>query len=235
MKKTVSILILLLVCSYNFLLSSIPGEIIVAYHKNFYPYSYEENDRHKGIFPEIVREAAKVMGIKVKLIKLPWKRMLQEANIGEVDAIMPLSKTKKRTEFLDYPTNGIAVVEAFFFTRRDFKINYTGDLNDLKDYTIGIVEDYSYGEEFDNANYFQKDKSPSDEALVEKFKKGRFQVMLSSDRVIKFYAQKFEIFNEIRPLEPPITRNILHVGFSKKKSYSKELARQFSNAIEKLP
>ncbi len=234
MKKTVSICTLLLVCTCNFLSSSIPKEIVVAYHKNFPPYSYEENDKHKGIFPEIVIEAAKVMGIKVKLIKLPWKRMLHAARIGEVDAIMPLFKTKERMELLDYPTNGIAIRDSFFFTDKDCKINYTGDLNELKDYVIGIVEDYSHGEEFDNDNYLQKDKSSSDEALVEKFAKGRFQVGLSSKKVVKFYARKFEILDKIRFLEPHTIIDILHVGFSRKKNYSKELARQFSDAIEKL-
>jgi ABC-type amino acid transport substrate-binding protein len=233
MKITVFTCILFLVCTCNLLLSHLPKEIVVGYHEDFPPYQYEESGEVVGIFPEMVKKAAQKIGIKVQFKKFPWKRMLYNAKVGKVDAIMPLIKTKERLEFLIYPHNGIALAEVFSFTRRDFKINFTGDLKDLKPYSIGVVKDYDYGEEFKNATYLQKDYSPSDEILVEKLIRGRIRVLLGPDRVIQHYAGKLGAANIIKQLPPVFVRKILYLAFSKVKGHQ-ELADRFSKAIDML-
>jgi polar amino acid transport system substrate-binding protein len=233
MKKGFFLLFLILMFCCHWFLNSMPKEIVIAYHEDFPPYCFEESGEVAGIFPEMVIKAAQKIGVKVKFKKFPWKRMLQSGDVGDVDAIMPLVKNKKRMDYLIYPGNGIALTEVSFFTRSDSVINYSGDLNDLKPYIIGVVQDYDYGEEFKNATYLQKDYSPSDEILVEKLIRGRFRVLLGPDRVVKHYAGKLGAADKIKLLPPVFVRKILYLAFSKVKNHQ-VLADRFSEAIEAL-
>jgi polar amino acid transport system substrate-binding protein len=219
--------------SCHWFLGSMPEEIVIAYHEDFPPYCYEKSGEVAGIFPEMVIKASGKIGVTVKFRKFPWKRMLFSAKVGEVDAIMPLIKTKDREEYLIYPANGIALAEVFFFTRSDFVMNYSGDLNDLKPSIIGVVQDYDYGEEFKNATYLQKDYSPSDEVLVEKLIRGRLRVGLGPDRVIKHFAGKLGAADKIKLLHPVFERKILYLAFSRAKGDQK-LSDRFSKAIDTL-
>jgi polar amino acid transport system substrate-binding protein len=233
MKKIIIGCLLFMVGTCNLILSALPKEIVVGYHEDFPPYFYMENGDLLGIFPEMINEAAKKIGIRVKYRMFPWKRMLRSARMRRVDAIFPLFKTRERTGYLFFPDNGIALGESVFFTHKDSNINYSGDLNQLSSYSIGCVKDYSYGEEFENANYLQKDECPTDKALVEKFISGRFQVGAGSDEVIKYYAETLGVWDKIKFLDPPLLRKILYIGFSRKKGWD-ELARKFSETIAEL-
>lgn len=233
MKKMVLVCILSLFCMGNLLLSSLPQEIVVGYHEDFPPYFYEENGRVIGIFPEMINEAVEVIGIKIKYKEFPWKELVDSAKKGDIDAVIPLFKTKKRMESLIFPINGIALGESYFFTRKNVNINYTGDLHNLKPYTIGIVEGYSYGEEFEDAHYLKKVTCPNDEALLENLMKDRVQVVLGAKRVIEFYARKLGVSDKIIHLKHPSITRVLYVAFSKAKGHQ-ELADRFSGAIEEL-
>ena len=233
MKKNIIFCLLFLVGICDLLFGVLPDKIVVAYHEDFPPYCFEESGEVVGIFPEMVKKAAQIIGVKVQFEKFPWKRMLHSARIGEVDAIMPLAKAKERIDYLIYPPNGIALTEVSFFTDSDFVMNYSGDLNDLKPYIIGVVQDYDYGEEFENATYLQKDYSPSDEVLVEKLIRGRIRVLLAPDRVVQYYAGKLGAAKKIKPLPPVFVRKILYLAFSRAKGHQ-ELSDRFSKAIETL-
>jgi len=212
---------------------SIPKEIVVGYFEDFPPYTFEKNGKVTGIFPDMLAEVNKLTGIKIKYTKLPWKRLLANAKNGEIDAVMPLFKTREREAYYYYPSRGCAVAEVLFFTWKDFNIDYTGNFQELIPYNIGIVEEYFYGDDFDNANYLLKDVSPSDEALMEKFSKGRFKIGVGTRRVIEFYAQKFGIRDKIKFLEPPLVIKSLYIAFSKKK-IPQEFVNTFSSALEKM-
>ncbi|MGE5344104.1 MAG: transporter substrate-binding domain-containing protein [Candidatus Omnitrophota bacterium] len=232
MTKVLCLLVFVVSLSGNFFFSNPPKLITVAYHEDFPPYVFEENGYPQGIFPEMMNEAAKHMGVRVIYVKFPWKRMLQCARDGEVDAIMPLLKSEERETFLIYP-NGIALAEVVFFTRSDSRIQYTGALDELKPYTIGVVADYFYGEAFNSAG-FQIDESLKDEMLVDKLLRGRFEVGAGSDLVIKYYTKKHSVEARIKFLEPSLLRRVLYTGFPRSRPYASEFAAKFSEAVKEL-
>jgi polar amino acid transport system substrate-binding protein len=236
--KRISIIVLGLVLIGflgGLLFGPLPRTIVVGYHEDFPPYAYHENGKLAGIFPEMVKKAVAKMGIRAEFRKLPWRRLLRGAEVGDLDAIMPLFKTEEREKFLLYPPNGIAVGESYFFALNNSNIRYNDELENLKGLRIGVVNGYSYGEDFDNAGFLTKDVTPSDEQLVEKLLSGRCDVAAGPMEVVRYYAEKIQpgASKRIKIIAPPFAGKIIYVAFSKAKN-DRELVTAFSNAVQKV-
>ncbi len=237
MKKTFLVLVLLMGWTCSLLFSEIPPKIIVAYNESYPPYTYiEYNRRPTGIYPEIVDEAAKIVGIEVEYKQLLWVRVTLEAKKGNIDAVMGLFNTPDRREYFEFSKNGLIYEEYSFFTLKGSGIKYRGKLEDLKNIHIGVVQDYKYGSKFDSADFLMIEKCLTDQNLVEKLAKKRFRIAIGNKTAINYYAKKLGVMNKIEWLHPPVSREYSHViAFSKAtgKPYE-ELARKFSDAIKQL-
>lgn len=88
----------LIYISYCFCLSfavfakaaSIP-KIIIAADDSYPPYSYIENNQLKGIYIDMVNEAAKLLSdeFEVVLVAMPYKRGLSNVKSGKIFAVLP--------------------------------------------------------------------------------------------------------------------------------------------------
>lgn len=237
MKKTFFVLALFLGLMCVFLFSEIPREITVGLNEPYPPYTIIDNSgKIYGIFPEIIEEAAKIVKIYVEYKQFHWVRMTQEAKKGDIDAVMGLFRTPDREKHFEFSDEGLVYEEYSFFTLKGSGVKYSGKLDELKNITIGVVQDYKYGSKFDNADFLKTEKCLTDENLIEKLVKKRFKIALGSKTVIDYYAIKLGVIGKIKWLKPPVSTEYSHViAFSKaKKEQSKELALKFSDAIEKL-
>ena len=205
--------------------------IIVGTSTGYPPYYYLEKGQLKGICVDIVNEVSNRMGIVIKYEQYPWKRMLYFGKTGKVDAVMPLFKTKERQQYLYFLNNRLAYEENNFFAYKKSNIDFTGSLMALRFYKIGVVKDYSYGENFDQAAYLSKIEVYSDEALLKMFSFKRFDLGIGNRSVILYHAHQLGIANQIEFLQPAVTRNPLYIGFSKKREH-KRLAETFSKELE---
>lgn len=92
MRHQISLLLGLL---FFWVFSSVPvlaeNTVVTLYGDNSYPpYSYEEDGAVKGIYPEIIREAAaRLSGFSLEIRLRPWRRLLQMAERGEAFAVFP--------------------------------------------------------------------------------------------------------------------------------------------------
>ncbi len=214
--------------------AELPDTLIIAKgHADYPPYQFTVNGALQGICPEMITHAAESLGISVEYEAFPWARMLLMAEKGKVDGVMPLFKTPERAEFLFYPRTPLALEENVFFTSKEMGMPTWKAIQDLEEYTIGVVRGYSYGAEFDQAEYLHKDEAVSEERLIKKFQKGRFQIGVGNKHVISFYARQAGIADDIVFLKPPLVVSPLYIGFSKVKGH-KHLAEQFSRAIEEF-
>lgn len=66
-------------------------EVTILADDGYPPYSFIENGKAKGIYVDIVKEAAKFLAphFRVKIIAYPWKRALYEIEKGTAFAILP--------------------------------------------------------------------------------------------------------------------------------------------------
>ena len=236
MKKVIGMIIVSLWFLGNVSIShAMPKQLHIGKQQDYPPYIFEHDGKTVGICAELAEAAFQLLGISVTYTQYPFPRMLEYGKTGDVDAVMMVFKTPEREAYLYYPENALYYEENSFFTRKDTHISYTGKLEDLKEYTIGVIRGFSYGEEFDHASYLQRDETVNDELLVKKLLSDRFKIGVGSRYVISYYAEKMGVLNDITFLEPNLfDKNPLYIGFSKARPDNKDLVIKFSEAIETL-
>lgn len=213
----------------------LPKELNIARQENYPPYIYEQDGNLTGICADLADAAFTMLGISVTYTEYPFARMLKKAEWGQVDAVMMVFKTPEREKYLHYPKNSLFYEHNSFFTKKDTPVIYSGELDDLKGYPIGVVLGFSYGEEFDNAKGIEKEVSVNHELLLRKLRGGRFEVGLGNKHVVSYYANMIGFANSIKFLEPnQFDKEPLFIAFSRKKSGYGKLAEEFSEAIRKL-
>lgn len=228
---SIVLLILLMVCWPGFRQGTANAdELIIGTSTGYPPYYFEENGTLKGLCVDIINATGKKLNISVRYIQYPWKRMLHSGRTGSVDAVMPLFRTPERETFLYFYKNELAVEENRFFVKKDRDIHYTGDLKKLQTYSIGVVDNYSYGPVFDAAAFLNRIQLKNDQSLLEMLIRDRLDMGLGNPDVISFYAARNGSVNSIRFLDPAVTATPLYIGFSKARK-TRAMAMAFSETL----
>jgi polar amino acid transport system substrate-binding protein len=210
-----------------------PGELIIGKPNTDYPPFHwtDENGQIKGICPDVILAAANLIGInKITYEPYPWRRMLEKAENGDVDAVMPLFKTPERSKYLFFPEEELAFEVNVFFTLADSDINYSGDFQELKSFRIGSITGYSYGSLFDNAD-FKREYAVNEKMLLNKLQAQRYRIGIGNLLVLKHFSRQMGL--AIKILKPKVSRGPLFIGFTKIKD-NQNLVKEFSGAINKL-
>ncbi len=134
---------------------------------------------------------------------------------GSADVLISLLKTAERETYTYYPQEHISISKTVFFTRANSPIRYTGSLQELKNYRIGFILGFSYGEAFDQADYLNKDSALTPRILIKKLLAGRNDVIAENQTVIERNADKMGVRGKIHMLVPAIHNQKLYVGFSR--------------------
>ena len=222
----------IVVCSALLIASTGYGEakkLRVAY-TDWFPYTYEENGAAAGFEIEIFDAVIKQMQLEAEYTQYPWKRCLMSLEHGQADVLISLLKTPEREGYTIYPETSISISKTMLFTTLDKTIEFSGSYQDLKGYTIGVIMGFSYGEAFDSADYLTKDEAADAPMLIAKLLKGRDDVAVENQVVVKASALKMGVQDQLRFLEPPIHTQKLYAGFSKANGLE-SLCTEFSQAL----
>lgn len=112
-----------------------------------------ESMEGNGVAAEIVTEAFKDIGVKVKYKFYPWNRCETMVKRGEVFGAIPYSKSEEREKIYSFSEPLLNAYSALFYDKNKIdKIDYE-KLSDLKDYTIGVLEGYMYKEVFSELGF----------------------------------------------------------------------------------
>lgn len=229
----------LLFCISLLCLSLIPSEcfagknLVVGVSLGYPPYYYENEGTLDGICIEIIESISSSLGITVVFRSFPWKRLLLSAEKGEVDAIMPLFRTKEREQYLDFHDLILAYEEVGLFVARESSLTFQGDFDRIAAQSIGVVDGYSYGEEFDKKKGLEKLPTQSDFHLLQMFSHKRFPIGVGNRHVISYNAEKLGIAGQIKFLTPPLSREPLYLGFSKL-GQNRHLAMVFVTKLQEM-
>ena len=219
-------------------INALAEELVIARGESDYqPYEYleEDNKTVTGITPELINEAALMLGIKITYKSYPWARAVANARTGKVDGIMQIFKTQERIKFLYFPDTEIGFEETAFFTHKQSEVKYSGNIQDLQPYTIGSIRGFSYGSAFDSADYLKRQLAVNMLMLLKQFEANRFRVGIGEISVIKFHANKLGISHKLVFLQPSVSMDPYYLAFSKAKGKThEELADAFSKAIRNM-
>lgn len=187
------------------------------------PYVVVEGDEIRGPYVTLVSEAFERLGYSYSIETYPWSRILTMVESGELDGVIDVFDNNQRRSYIYYPEQPIGLYSQGFLVMRDSNIRFDGNLDSIKDFKIGVVQDYSYGNKFDKAvanEELKVDLSHDGDANIEKLLQGRLQIIVNEMGHTTNYVQKHDLMDRIEMLEPVMTNTYSYVGFSKANALS---------------
>ncbi|MBF0119931.1 MAG: transporter substrate-binding domain-containing protein [Desulfobacterales bacterium] len=229
--KIVSLsLIMIFFCNYPVIAQE---KIVTLATLDWEPYIGEKLENN-GFISEIVHEAFKRKGYKVKNEFLPWARVIKMAEEGKVDGYYPeyFTEELKKNYIVSesYPCGPLG-----FAKIKDKNISYK-NMEDLKPYKIGIVRGYVNTAEFDAATYLKKDEAVDDITNIKKLLAGRIDLIVI-DKYVLSYQLKKELpdkLNQIEFIEPPLETKELFTCIGKKIQNGEELMKMFNEGLNEI-
>lgn len=159
-----------------------------------------------------------ILSAKVKLIPqlYPWKRVLQRAQNGQLDIILPLRINAERARYLRFSQNPAFENPIVIFVRKDKNIPYQG-WDSLKPYRGGISLGDIFGNGFDDYLVANLTVETAQD-MASNFKKlelGRIDYFITGKYVGMAYLKKKQLANIIVDLPEPVSVSKIHIGFGK--------------------
>lgn len=201
---------------------------------NWAPY-YAEHLPEDGFFSDIVKTAFKRAGYAPVLTFRPWKRSMVMVENGEADVLMGAYHNDERAKTYWY-SDTIYLDRVVLVARKDLGITSYQSLRDLKPYQIAIGRGWTYSEEFDNADYLQKQSATDQVVNIRKLKFGRVDLFAASETVFRHEVANHKSFSmdDFIVLEPPLKESGLFLAVSRAIPNGKQLTDDFNQALKSM-
>ncbi len=189
------------------------------------PYTEMTKNGPDGISVEIVKQAARLVGIKIRFFKMNWNDCLEKVGLGELDAVMDAAERK---EFLQGPTSFSSYTDTIW-VRNNSGITHYDDLSGTE---IGIVKGFKYTKGlfdlFERLN-LKVVYGADDPTNIRNLAQGKF------DSTVADLASTFAFVRQhklrVHPILPPFSVDRLYISFNREKV---ELQRDFDRAFAEL-
>lgn len=203
----------------------VADKLVLVAAEDSIPTSYTENGVPTGILVDVINEAFERAGYSVEVQLKPWARCQAEAKLGIVDGIFSIFDTAERREFLNYADEVLITQVQAFFVPVESTITFDGDIRNLANNSIGVINLTSYGPRIDgaleNGLFKHVDQAQSSESNLLKLLAGRVDIIPSYLHVVLSTAKALGVSNKIRQLSPNVGAIPSYLAFTKKRDFSK--------------
>ena len=203
----------------------------------FSPWTDSQSE-HSGFTNRVIREALNRQGYSVEFRYWPWKRALEIARSGKVDAtsFWYISAENKR-DFL-YSQAISEHKEVFFYLKQNNIPNWE-KLEDLKELRIGATRGFTYTEAFwrlHKAGVLDVEEVDNDELNFKKLLRGRIHIFPAEEHVgwveLRHQIEKPETL--VATLTKPLANQLGHLLFPKVNEKSDVLVKAFNNGLQSM-
>lgn len=117
------------------------SELKVAYRRNWPPFEFTEDNRSKGLVPDLVKKLADNLNVNMKPVALEdWSSARNQLLDGDVDIIPALPKTPGRANLFKF-TRAYLTLPIALVIRDDGR--FIGDLRELGNERVGVVRQHA--------------------------------------------------------------------------------------------
>lgn len=215
--------------------------LIVRSEGYFPPHEMVVDGKLTGLHIDLIEAAAARMQVQVVIQTYPWLRAITMLQRGDADAISYMGKTPEREQFGYFEEgNRLSAVQNGFFVLKAnaAKVVYTGDMNQLRPYSIGQIRGRRSFHAFDHATYLNKDENAgTEEALLKMLVGGRFDIAMAPIARTKYIAKTMGLDTQLVALKPYGPMVDTYLVFSKALGHG-DLAKRFAvamSAVKKSP
>jgi polar amino acid transport system substrate-binding protein len=209
---------------------------LVCHDDTYIPYFMQEGDRFAGVDADLLREAAKRLGIALEFRMMPFRRILSELDRkadSSVDCAFALSRTPAREQILEFGNEALESTEYTLFVRDE--ANGIGSLADLMGKTIGVRAGFRLPESIAKGVERQQWRIAeigTDAGNFQKLSIHRVDAVLA-DKLIGMYTMQQLKLGKVRLIEPPVLAFHTYLVF-KKSANSHALAAAFDRALAEM-
>lgn len=195
-------------------------------------YSPELED--EGFISEISRSAFGAAGHEPELEFMPWARAMLEVRQGDRHALMGAYYTDERAETY-IASDRIYTTSVGLVARKDLGITSYDSLRDLSEYTIGYGRGWATTEEFDNADYLDKEAADNNVLNVRKLYAGRIDMIaMNFDRFSQIAEDDGFDPDDVVFLDPPLQSSGLYLMISRALDDAETVGADFNKGLEAI-
>lgn len=192
-------------------------------------------DDQPGYLVEIVQRAFETQGEQVIFVPMPYNRALKEAQAGNIDAVLAISKNVAVEHSLFTGETVVGEVSNDFFIVSSSSWVYE-KLSDLSLHSIAVIKGYDYGEVLAHyllnhqQVYWAVGEKPLSMNII-RMLRGRHQIIIGNRYVIQYTARQLKLLEKIKYAGSMSEKIDLYVGFSLNQQAK---SRQFDLGVKAL-
>lgn len=184
---------------------------------------------------EVARAALEPKGYKVSLELVPWARAVHCAKVGRCDGLYLSYYVEERKQWFVF-SDPIGELRTGFFKLKSHDISFK-TLDDLRPYRIGMTRGAAVSEEFDKADFLEKNPVPHHTTNVKKLLRGRLDLVVAAKPVFEYLIRTTlpeDEYNRIEFLEPSLSSQTLHMAISKKSANYEQKLKDFNDGLARI-
>lgn len=209
------------------------SETVTLVADRWCPYNCEPDDKRPGFMIELAQRAFARHHITVRYSLMPWTEAIEESRKGNFTGIVGASQGDA-PDFI-FPDIMQGTMQNRLYVKAGNRWRYK-NIKSLRGVTLGVIEDYSYGDALNN--YIEKHKNDSkrlhiargDDALevnVKKLMSGDIDVLIEDNHVMDYYLSEHRGEAQVGTAGtmPFSTDDDLFIAFSPAHERSKDYAQ----------
>ena len=188
----------------------------------------------EGLTTAIVKAAFRAGGHVSEVDFIPWTRALKEVEEGKADIVMGAYHNKEREQTYIF-SDPIYFLQLGLIARPGLGITRYDSLRELAPYSIGISRGFANSEEFDAANYLNKQVASFPNLNIRKLFRGRIDMAVMNFDLFRYEARKegFCIGN-VEFVEPPLETHGLYLMASRNIADGNKVIADFNRGLAKI-
>lgn len=204
---------------------------LISVSSNWPPY-IDNNSKTKGICMEIIREAYKTQNFTVEILIVPWSRAVNGVIEGTYDILPDVWYTEQRSKDL-YFSAPILINTIKIISRKNDNFNYI-DINSLKEKKVGYVRGFSYSQEFEDSDIFEKIPANYFIQNIYQLLSNKIDLTLEDELVaIKILKDENpKLLDEVKFSNIDFNTNYLYIACGYRNPKHKEIIESFNKGLD---
>ena len=187
-----------------------------------------------GLTTAIVKAAFRAVGHTSDVDFIPWARALKEVEEGKADVVMGAYHNKEREQIYHF-SDPIYFLELGLIARPGLGVSKYESLRDLTPYSIGISRGFANSEEFDAANYLNKQAATFPNLNIRKLFRGRIDMAVMNFDLFRYEAKKEGFcISDVEFMEPPLETHGLYLMASRNIPDGEKIMQDFNRGLDTI-
>lgn len=195
---------------------------------------YGEDLPEQGLTTALVKAAFKAGGHNASIEFVPWSRALKEVEEGKADVVMGAYYNEERTESYFY-SDVIYELNVGLIARPGLGKTSYASLRELAEYNIGVARGFANSEEFDAAQYLNKEVASTPLLNIRKLFRGRIDMAVMNYDLFRYEARKEgHCITSVNFVTPPLVTQGLYVMASRNIDDGDQLMQDFNAGLARI-